>query len=55
MKNTEVVLPREDDALLLNDDELAGVLSLNLVDELDVTVTVLPKVLHPSPPHNPGS
>ena len=45
MRNTQIFLPQEDDDLLLEDDELVGVLSLELVDELEeVAVVVLAKV-----------
>ena len=44
--NTQVFLAQEDDGLPLVVDELVGVLSLKVVDELDeVAVTVLAMVL----------
>ena len=46
MRNTQILLPQEEDDLPLEDDELVGVLSLKLVDGLEeVAVVVLAKVL----------
>ena len=46
MRNTQKFLTQEDEGLPPEDDELVGVSSLKLVDELDdVTATVLAKVL----------
>ena len=46
MRNTQVLLPQKDDGLPLDNDELSGVLSLKLFDELhEIAMTVLAKVL----------
>ena len=46
VSNTQVFLAQGDDGLPLEDDEIVGILSLNLVDELDeIAVTMLAKVL----------
>ena len=45
MTNTQILLTHKDDGLLLVVDELVGVSSLQVVDELDdVAVTVLAMV-----------
>ena len=46
MRNAQLLLPKEDDGLPLEDDELVDVLSLKVVDELNqVAMPVLAKVL----------